>query len=497
MKRNDDFTPLNIIERLDSRISLIASFATLAILIGLFAFLDYRLIEAPRLEEQVALETQDAAGDVFSPEGQGGLTATRAPITPGPKQVYTASVVAVGDNLYHSSVYQGGVQADGTWNYDRIYDEVRDIISAADLAIVDQETVLTNDHSQVSSYPLFATPTEAGDALVNAGFDVVYSATNHTDDMGLEFLQQTLEYWRTKHPEITLLGIHETPEDAEEVKIREVNGIRIAFLNFTYGTNTMYVAGDDEYGYMIDLFSEGTERVAAMIEKARAQADCVVFVAHWGTEDESMPDEYEKQWSNFLLKHGVDVVIGGHPHVLQPYGRLKDDEGNEMVIFYSLGNFISAQNVLAELVGGMASFTIQKTVENGEVSIEILDPLIRPTVTHYDEGYVNHKVYMLEDYTEYLASQHGAQYNNDYLISVENFYRKCRETFSMNVEPSAGTYLLNVTFRWDGVLLDPDGSEVVDVDSINHYEYYGARLINISDYSVPDDDIDYTGPAYW
>lgn len=120
--------------------------------------------------------------------------------------------------------------------------------------MIDQETVFTTDHSAVSSYPSFATPTEVGDALIKAGFDVIESATNHIDDYGPDYIEQTLDFWKTNYPEVPVLGIHSSQEDADTVKTLEVNGIKIAFLDYTYGTNNGdYVDGKD---YMIDIFEK-------------------------------------------------------------------------------------------------------------------------------------------------------------------------------------------------------------------------------------------------
>lgn len=118
----------------------------------------------------------------------------------------------------------------------------------------DQETVFTTDHDAVSGYPSFATPTEVGDALINAGFDVIESATNHIDDYGYDYMAQTLNYWKTSHPDVPVLGIHETEEDANSVKVLEVNGIKISFLDYTYGTNNSGAGEGKEY--MIDIFEK-------------------------------------------------------------------------------------------------------------------------------------------------------------------------------------------------------------------------------------------------
>lgn len=452
MKRNNNL-PLNYKEQVRSRISLVTSIAVLAILFLLFYQLDYRMIRKPAEDarKQAEIEKQKAEEAANTP------------------QISTASVIAVGDNLYHTSLLESGQYDTGEWNYDHIYEHVLDEIQAADLAFIDQETVLTNDHSAISSYPSFATPTEVGDAIIKAGFDVIESATNHFDDYGYDYMAQTFEFWRTNYPDIPVLGIHETQEDADTIKVKEVNGISIAMLDYTYGTNNSGAGEGREY--MISIFDK--EKVASDIQKAKAVSDCIIFVAHWGKEDESMPTEYEKEWAAFLLEQGVDVVIGGHPHVLQPYGRMYDDSGNEMVIFYSLGNFVSTQQQLSELLGGMAGFTIQKTTLNGESSIQILSPEVKPLVMHYNHNTGDYGPYMLEDYTEELASQHSVRELIGDEFTLENLKSKYKEIMSMNVEPSTKTTFLNVEIDPYGNMTDKTtGNYVEDYDSISASQYY-------------------------
>ncbi|MDO4275145.1 MAG: CapA family protein [Eubacteriales bacterium] len=452
MKKNDNI-PLNYKERNNSRISLICSVVVLAIMFLIFHQMDYNMIRKPAEEaaKAAALEKQKAEEAANTP------------------QITTADVIAVGDNLYHGSLIESGQSETGDWNYDHIYTHVLDEIQAADVAMIDQETVFTNDHSAVSSYPSFATPMEVGDAIIKAGFNVIESATNHIDDYGYDNMAQTLEFWRTKYPDIPVLGIHETQEDADTVKTMEVNGITIAFLDYTYGTNNSGAGEGREY--MIDIFDQ--QKVAAAVEKAKAASDCVVFVAHWGSEDETMPNEYEKQWAAFLMQQGVDVVIGGHPHVLQPYGRLSDDQGNEMLIFYSLGNFVSTQQELPELLGGMASFTIEKTVLNGVTSVRIISPEVKPLVMHYNHETGDYGPYMLEDYTEELASQHSVREVIGEEFTLSNLKSKFQEIMAMNVKPSTNTNLLNVKFDYDGNMIDKTtGNYVEDTESIHSWQYY-------------------------
>ena len=179
MKKNKNI-PLNLKEQINSRIGLICSIVVMLLLVLVFHQLDYQLIQKPA----------DQAAKEAAKQKEKAEAAAKAP------EISTATVVAVGDNLFHDSLIESGKSDSGTWNYDKIYENVKDEIQAADIAMVDQETVFTTDHDAVSGYPSFATPTEVGDALINAGFDVIESATNHIDDYGYDCMAQTLNYWK-------------------------------------------------------------------------------------------------------------------------------------------------------------------------------------------------------------------------------------------------------------------------------------------------------------
>lgn len=449
MKKNN--LPLNYQEKNNSRISFLVSIISLLMLLFFFNQLDYNLIGKPEKENaRKAAQEKEAA--------------EKAASTP---VVSAASIIAVGDNLYHDNVVDSGRTDSGDWNYDHIYTHVLDEIQAADVAMVDQETILTKDHNAVSGYPSFATPTEAGDALVKAGFDVIESATNHADDYGYGYIQDTLDFWSTNYPDVALLGLHGSQEDADDVRTLEVNGITLAFLNYVYGTNNPSTEGIPDYA--IDLFDQA--RISAAIQKAKSVSDCVIFVAQWGKEMESMPTEYEKQWANFLMKQGVDVIIGGHPHVLQPYGWLSDDAGNETLIFYSLGNFVSHQESLDTLLGGMASFTVEKTELKGESAIKIIAPEVKPLVMHYDYETGEYGPYMLEDYTDELARSHSVKNYIGDGFTLANLQARFNEIMSMNVTPSTGTSLLDVSFDYELNMTDASGNYVEDTWSVTESQY--------------------------
>ena len=474
MKKRDNL-PLNYKERLNSRTSFLVSVAVLVVLCLVFNQMDYTMIRQPAAQAKKAADLQKQKEEEAAATTQ---------------EVTTATVLAVGDNLVQPSLLASGQSETGAWNYDSVYANLKSDIQAADIAMVNQETPFTTDHSAVSGTAPYATPTEVGDALVNAGFNVVTSATALIDDNGSSMINETLNYWETSHPDVTLVGIHKSQTSTNTAKIVEINGIKIAFLDYTfpaYGSqsgisdNSADTTGSSassgstatsssSKGSMIDTFN--TADVAAAIKQAKSSADCVIFSANWGKTEEPMPTEYEKEWANFLMEQGVDVVIGTNPNVLQPYGYLTDDSGHNMLIYYSLGNFVTGQETLKQLLGGMAAFTIQKTVEGDQTSIQIQDATLTPLVMHYSYDTLEYAPYKLDDYTDALASAHSVRQSIGDEFSLENLQTKYDEIMSMNVTPSTKTDLLDVTFDSDGNMLDSNGNYVEDNDSITSSWYY-------------------------
>lgn len=474
MKKRDNL-PLNYKERLNSRTSFLVSIAVLVVLCLVFNQMDYTMIRQPAAQAKKAADLQKQKEEEAAATTQ---------------EVTTATVLAVGDNLVQPSLLASGQSETGSWNYDSVYANLKSDIQAADIAMVNQETPFTTDHSAVSGTAPYATPTEIGDALVNAGFNVVTSATALIDDNGSSMINETLNYWETSHPDVTLVGIHKSQTSTNTAKIVEINGIKIAFLDYTfpaYGSqsgisdNSADTTGSSassgstatsssSKGSMIDTFN--TADVAAAIKQAKSSADCVIFSANWGKTEEPMPTEYEKEWANFLMEQGVDVVIGTNPNVLQPYGYLTDDSGHNMLIYYSLGNFVTGQETLKQLLGGMAAFTIQKTVEGDQTSIQIQDATLTPLVMHYSYDTLEYAPYKLDDYTDALASAHSVRQSIGDEFSLENLQTKYDEIMSMNVTPSTKTDLLDVTFDSDGNMLDSNGNYVEDNDSITSSWYY-------------------------
>jgi poly-gamma-glutamate synthesis protein (capsule biosynthesis protein) len=315
-------------------------------------------------------------------------------------QASSVTLLAVGDNLIHIEVVQSGKQEDGSLNYDHLYSNLKEEIKAADIAVVNQETILGGDDFPYSGYPNFNSPTEIGDALVEAGFDVVLQATNHTMDKGLKGVENTFDYWKTK-PEIQVLGINETEEASHKISITEKNGIKLAMLNYTYSLNGYSLPKDKPY--LVNLLDQ--DKMAEDIQKAEELADFTIVFPHWGSEYVYEATSMQKDLTKFFYEQGVDLVIGAHPHVIEPVEWIETNQDHRMLVYYSLGNFMSYQKEAPRMLGGIAEVTIKKD-ENGAY---ISNAAITPIVTHYENGPADfhYGIYKLVDYTPAMAKVHG------------------------------------------------------------------------------------------
>jgi poly-gamma-glutamate capsule biosynthesis protein CapA/YwtB (metallophosphatase superfamily) len=310
------------------------------------------------------------------------------------------TLLAVGDNLIHSEVIKSGKQKDGSYNYNHLYSNLKEEISTADIAVANQETILGGSEFPYSGYPNFNSPTEIGDALAQAGFDVILHATNHTMDKGLKAVENTFDFWK-QYPEITVLGINESAKEQATIPIIEKNGIKLAMLNYTYSLNGYHLPKN--MPYLVNMLDR--KKMEEDIKKAEEEADFTIVFPHWGTEYIYQPSKAQKDLVNFFYDLGVDLVIGSHPHVLEPVEWVEKEENHRMLVYYSLGNFISYQKEAPRMLGGMANITITKDATGTYIS----DSEITPIVTHYEPGSTDYHygIYKLSDYTEALAELHG------------------------------------------------------------------------------------------
>jgi poly-gamma-glutamate synthesis protein (capsule biosynthesis protein) len=390
---------------------LLAAIAVLAMALEGCAVLGTAVVPAqqPALSDtgEQAAPGQSAPGQTDPEQTDFGQTAQGQPVPgqPAPRQPEpepppdTLTLVAAGDNLYHDVMIRPSNKKNNVYNFDDHYVLVKPLIESADIAFVNQETLLAGERFGFSGYPEFNTPQEVGDALISAGFDVVSHATNHIMDKGEEAVFATMDFWDAR-PEIKYLGIHRTAELRTRQIIIEKNNIKVGFLAYTYGTNWLPIPRDKPY--LVSLID--TAVMAKEIDALRPNCDFLVVAMHWGDEYEHTYNRAQKKLAEFLAEHRVDLVIGHHPHVLQPVETVVRSDGGTMLCVYSLGNFISAQIERPRLLGGILYLRIKRSVPGSEIVIEKAGVI--PVVTHYEAGYANFRIYPLCDYTDELAKKH-------------------------------------------------------------------------------------------
>ena len=316
------------------------------------------------------------------------------------KEVTTkVSLVMVGDGLIHSSVYNDAYQ-NGKYDFTKQLTFIKPIVSEYDLAFYNQETILGGTEIGLSDYPTFNSPWEFGDAMLDAGFNIVNLASNHTMDRGEKAILKSCEYWKDK--DVLTAGSYCSKEDSEKIVIKEKNGIKYTMLSYTYGTNGISIPEGKDY--LVNLYSDA--KAKADIEKVRDKVDLLLISMHWGVEYQSEPNAEQKRQAEYLSSLGADIIIGTHPHVIQPVTYI----GKTLVV-YSLGNFISAQstnndyNTMVEL---MTMVDIVKTTKGDqkEIKLENLNNELLYNFYRKSNRWYDFKVIPF--------SQMSAEYNSDY-----------------------------------------------------------------------------------
>lgn len=321
-----------------------------------------------------------------------------------PKVTETSlSLIMVGDCLIHGAIYDDAKTTNGSYDFSKMLELVKPIIQSYDLAFYNQESILGGVELGLSSYPRFNAPKEVGDAFLDSGFNLVSLANNHTLDKGKEGIYSSLDYWRNKE-NIMTAGSYSSEENRITPNIMEKNGITYALLAYTTTTNGLNTFKDEPY--LITVYDE--ELVKADIERLRDKVDLLMVSMHWGEEYTHNPTEEQKIIAEYLASLNVDIIIGHHPHVVQPI----DFIGNTMVI-YSLGNFIASQYGINKLTGLMAGVTVKKTTIDDQTTITLEEPTaqlvyIDSKITNYRHDY---KLYPYNLLTDDILENYKDHYN--------------------------------------------------------------------------------------
>ena len=346
----------------------------------------------------------------------------------------TLTLSMIGDVLLHTPVSKSGLQKNGKYNYDYLFKFIKKEVKSYDVSLLNEEVLLAGTKFGISGYPQFNGRFEVGNAIEKAGFDVVLHATNHSMDKGRAGLLSDLNHWKSAHPKLKVVGMYRTKKESEKITYVKKHGIKIAILNYTYGTNGLSLPSDMPFA--VNLMTEA--KVKKDVKKAKKNADFVIVCPHWGTEYKNDIDSYQKKWTKIFLKLKVDLVLGAHPHVIEPVKWVSDGKGHKMLVYYSLGNYINSTarrgaGTYRQYCGGMADVTLTKE-EDGKV--KITDAKFIPLITHYGQ---DRKIttYFFRDYTSKKAKKNRLS-NQDTTFTFkkakEHFKSVISKTFLADIE---------------------------------------------------------------
>ena len=299
----------------------------------------------------------------------------KIPIATSPSELVlttSVSLSAVGDILIHERVYKDAQTTEG-YDFNPMLQTVAPFMEQADITVANSESIIGGSEIGLSTYPAFNSPYEVGDALKKAGVDVVTLANNHTLDRGLPAIENAIRYW----DQIGLVhaGSYLSADERSEIALMTRNDIIFSFLSYTYGTNGIQTpAGKDFLVNRID-----PSIIHQDLKRAREISDVVILNLHFGEEYQKMPNAEQIELAHFSAENGADIILGHHPHVLQPPQWIDTADGRKAFVVYSLGNFLSGQNELDRQIGAILHLDIEKKMTADLSTVTIQNPAFTTT----------------------------------------------------------------------------------------------------------------------
>ena len=373
--------------------------------------------------DQPAAAATSESTDASTAEGEQGDAAAAS-------QGGKVSFAAVGDQIASEYLLpvadaNAGETDDGKYDFKPFYKEVKPFLQQSNLRYINQETPLNGgqDGIEVAGYPNFISPEACAEAIADTGFNLVNFDTNHSYDGGTEGIEYSQKVW-AKYPQIVIGGSYASKEDRETVHMIESNGIRFAFLAYSYGDNSYEDVSKEPNNYYAVPFVK--EDAAADIERAKQVADCIIVSMHWGDEYTAELNANQKDWAQWLADEDVDLVIGTHAHNIQPVEYYTGKNGNKIPIVFGLGDFVSGWTMTDTILSGLFTCDFVRQ-DSGRVSVE--NPKWHPLIEWSDGN--EHYVRMLENMTvdeinantmteEYPNSsfQHVYEYTNSVITQI-------------------------------------------------------------------------------
>lgn len=281
----------------------------------------------------------------------------------------TFTMTAIGDVLCHNTQYWDAYNKDtDAYDFSYVFENIKHYFEATDISIGNLETSFAGKERGYSNYPTFNSPDALVYDLKEMGLDIITTAGNHCLDMGFSGLSRTIDV--LDHAGLKHLGTYKTQEERDQVFITEVKGVKIAFINYTYGTNGIPVPSDKEF--CVNLIDK--DLIKKDLESAKSQnVDMIVACMHWGTEYRTTANAEQEELADFLFQNGVDVILGNHPHVLEPMEKrtvtLEDGTTKDGFVIYACGNFICDQNAENTRNSIILNLTITKH-SDGKITID-------------------------------------------------------------------------------------------------------------------------------
>lgn len=337
----------------------------------------------------------------------------------------TINMAFTGDIMCHNTIYKDAFDSsNNTYNFSYIFDDIKYHLQTPDILIGNLETTFAGSNKGYSSYPTFNTPEALAYNLKKLGFDVLSTANNHCYDKGYSGLESTINY--LDNADISHTGTYKSADEQNSILIKNVKGINIAFLSFTYGINGFNIPSDKSY--CVNLIDK--ELITSQLNLAKEQnPDLICVSMHWGVEYQTSPNSEQKDLADFLFTNGADIIIGNHPHVIQPMEKrqitLDDGTLKDVFVIYSLGNFIADQNKKYTKDSAILNLKIQKN-EDGKINIE--STKYTPIYTFKDTTKSTHKFKIID------LNLAISNYNEGFDTSIGSTFYKLFSTELNNIK---------------------------------------------------------------
>lgn len=374
----------------------------LAMVVVLDGFLAWKWLSMKNDNGESLEEMQTAQNSVSETEPEEILMQEEIP----EEEVYTASLFATGDALIHGSIWMDAQTSDG-YDFSNQLERIGAMAEPYDLEYYNQETIIGGDDRGPHGYPTFNTPSAFGDQMVEYGFNLVSNANNHCLDQGTSGIQNSHDYWQSKG--VVTSGTFVSEEDQQSLNIHEINGITYAFFSWTYGMNGLTAPADRPW--MVNCYEGREDEMIDQVAKADQEADVVIVAMHWGTEYSMSVNQQQRDLAMRLSEAGCDIIIGNHPHVIQPMEWINN---HKTICFYAMGNMICAQWGEENRVTVVAGMDIVKRVQGDQVTVTVENVRADLLWTYYikvNDSLVNHvKVYPFNELTDDLLPNHEAVY---------------------------------------------------------------------------------------